>query len=181
MRFTIILSFILITFSSVYSQNIFSLSKTVRIENVKKKKLYKELNNWFYNQNNFSNIIDNNDDKLIAEGFTIYKNPVKYENSSNLSRVYAQQTEGKLKFKIEISIKDNEYSINLTRIKHVPDNQWDNINFGIITTDITAPKAIIEEVGEKWSNDVWVDIKSQITKKFDDIVSTLPVNLTSLN
>jgi hypothetical protein len=181
MKRIVILVFIVINFSYLHSQEILTFSKTVNIDNIKKKKLYKEFSNWLNNQGSFTNISENKEDELTANGFLSYKNPVKYENSTNLTRIYAQQTEGKLDFKLKISVKDNQYTIILTEIKHVPGNKSNNISFGTITDNVSAPANIIEEAGEKWSNDVWADIKNQIRKKFDDINSSLQNNYASVN
>lgn len=172
---------VIINFSNIYSQEMLSLSKTIVKDNVKMKKLYKELSIWFNSQNSFSNVTDNKEDEFSADCSIPYKNPVKYENSSNLTRIYAQQTEGRINFKIKVTVTDNQCTVVMNAIRHVPGNKSDNIDFGLITVSDMPPVSIVEEVGEKWSIDVWEDMKSQSRKKFEDFVSSIQNNYISAN
>lgn len=165
--------FIFINFSNVFCQEMFSLSITKNVDNIKKKKIYKEVITWIQSQNEFTNINEESEDKITLEGFITYINPIQYKNSANLTRVYAEQTNGKLNYNLEIIFSDKDYTVKLNRIKHAPNNQWEGINFGILTTELTAPILVIDEVGEKWSNDVWVDMKKQSSDKFDLIVKAI--------
>jgi len=161
---------------SIYSQDNLTFTKSIPLTK-KANKAYKDVILWFDGLTRFRNITTpESETNIKGTGFITYKNPVKYPESSALTKVYQAKTNGKFIYDINIELKDDLCIITLTNFKHEPEDKIDNFNFGIITIDENIPSKIFCEVTPEWCNNVWIDMKSRIEQQVNSIFLTLPQN-----
>lgn len=170
---------ILFLFSSlsIFSQNNLTFTKTIPLTK-KANKAYKEVIVWFDGQTRFRNLtIPENEANIKGTGIITYRNPVKYPESSALSKVYQAKTNGKFIYEINIDLSESECKITLFNFKHEPEDKIDNFNFGILTTEENIPSKIFCEVTPEWCNNVWIDMKSRIEQQVNTLFITIPQGL----
>lgn len=173
---TLILVFIFFTLCS-YSQANLVFTQSVPLTK-KSSKAYKELASWFDGQTRFRNLTTANDQNIIkGTGVISYRNPIKYQESSALSREYQNKTNGNFSYEIIIEVKDGECVFKLQNFKHEPDDKIDNFNFGFITNADKIPSNIFCEVTPEWCNNVWLDMRSRIEQQVNAIFLSLPKDL----
>jgi len=175
MRVVLVIVFLFTINYYLPGQENLSFSKTVKIEGVKSKKIYKDLSAWFNGQTRFRSLQEeSNQGLIVGKGYFNYHNPVQYEGSKTFSRVYAEKTNGIIVYEIKLYILDYEYTYEFSGFKHVPNDKVDNINFGTITDNVKLPDNVLCEVEGDWCQDVWTDIRKQIKKNVEEIASTIP-------
>lgn len=172
----VLVLFILSSLGS-YSQDNLTFTKSIPLT-IKANKAYKEVIIWFDGQTRFRNItVPESETNIKGTGIITYRNPIKYPESSALSKVYQAKTNGKFIYDINIDLIDNACIITLSNFKHEPDDKIDNFNFGILTLEDKIPTKIFCEVTPEWCNNVWLDMKSRIEQQVNTVFLSLPQNL----
>ena len=162
---------------SIYSQDNLTFTKSIPLT-VKSNKAYKEILLWFDGLTRFRSITTpESTTNIKGTGYITYKNPVKYPESSALSKVYQAKTNGKFIYDINIELIESQCIVSLSNFKHEPEDTIDNFNFGVITIEEKIPSRIFCEVTPEWCNNVWIDMKSRIEQQVNTIFLSLPQGL----
>jgi hypothetical protein len=180
--FTVLFIFFISLFihnQTAFCQENLSFKKNIHIDGMKKKKLIKDLNDWFLTQTNFNLIVDNQDNTYLINGFFPFENQIKYENSETISRTYSSQVNGKVVFEMQIKIKDEDILFVTSNFKHISASKGDKIEFGKLTESENAPDFIKSDYDSEWSNKVWCSLKKQAELFTNELTQELPSKLTS--
>jgi hypothetical protein len=162
---------------NLLSQDILTYSQKIPIESGKRKKILKDMIEWISTQSNLTLKQDSQEDILELYGSFPFENPVKYEASATYSRMYIQQTNGKISYHITISIKDDNMIFQIGNFKHNPSAKGEKIEFGILTKEETAPANLKLDYDADWCDKVWQCMKKQSEENFLRIMQQLPADL----
>ncbi len=114
MRFILIVLAVIVYSSILFSQDKISYNHTHNFADIKKKKLVNRTELWLSQQTNLNNVQHVENIGFKAEGYVTYANPIEYQGSETLSRVYAKQTNGKIVYKVDVLVKNNKVELNIT-------------------------------------------------------------------
>jgi len=151
----------------VFSQEQLTYTEVVQVDSVSQNHLYNRAKLWFATAYNSSNNVLQIDNK--EEGELIGKAIIKYEQTFLAG---SGQTNGNIKYTIEIFVKEGRYKYKISNFIHDPyGTQYGKQSFGLITTDkeYSSPKW----GQKKWCNKVWNDIKAQIEDNMTLLVADL--------
>jgi len=146
--------------SSLFAQKPLKYTLNLPIESSKKKNIELITKNWLLEQN--AQIIKTNKDTLWAYGQINFTNTIVYQESKTYNRVYREQSNGKIVFRIKLFKESNRIVAELSQFKHQPSMKFDNLSFGIITDQSSAPKEVTEMTNDTYSKEVWNLIKQEI-------------------
>lgn len=164
MKYLLSILLIIINTSLFFSQNNLTYNHTQNFEDIKGKKLVKSIELWLSQQTNLSNIQYIDGVGFTANGFVDYTNNIKYEDSENLSRVYAKQTNGKIVYKLNVKVDDNKVDFTISEVMHKPNSSSSNISYGFITSSNDSPAMLAEDYGKQYCDAVWKDLQNRINQ-----------------
>jgi hypothetical protein len=144
-----------------------------------KKKICRDIQAWAESQTLFKITYNNKADTIVAEGSIPYINPVKFEGSATYARMYTEQSNGSIVFKVWIICMEDGYTVRIGNFLHKPQGKGDKIEFGILTISGTAPSNLVFDYDEKWCNLVWEDMKNQAIAKAKELISGIPAQMTT--
>ena len=162
------------------SQQLLTFEQNIPIESGKKKKVLKEVNEWITSQSNLLLRQNTQEDVFVLEGSFLFENPVKYEASATYSRMYATQTNGKISYEITIQVKDDYLVFKVGNFKHIPSSKGERIEFGILTSAITAPENLKMDYDSDWCDKVWLSMKKTAEDNSLSIIGQIPSKLMTL-
>ncbi len=143
-----------------FAQKELEYSLDLPIEIQKEKHFEKLSAEWLQKQN--SKIIRSKEDTIWASSSISFTNTVIYEKSKTYNRIYREQSNGEITFQIKLYIYNKHLKVSLSHFKHQPKMQFENLNFGLITNNLTPPKEVEDMTDSKYSKDVWNLIKENI-------------------
>lgn len=177
------LKFILIAFYflplTAISQQLMTVEQTVPIESGKKKKVFKDVQEWISSQSNLSVKQNSQEDVIVLDGFFSFENTVKYEASATYSRMYVSQTNGKLTFELSIILKEDQLVLKVGNFKHSPSARGEKIDFGFLTSSLTAPENLKMDYDEEWCDKVWISMKKLAEENSLSLIGQVPTKLMS--
>ena len=162
---------------NVLSQQLLSFEQNISIESGKKKKVIKDVNEWITGQSNLTLKQSSQEDVFILEGSFMFENPVKYEASATYSRMYASQTNGKISFELTIQVKDDKLVFKVGNFKHSPAAKGEKIDFGILTSSLTAPDNLKLDYDGDWCDKVWLSLKKTAEDNSLSLIGQIPAKL----
>jgi len=171
-----ILSITLVLTLSCLAQKPIEYSFDLPVVTQKKKKIEQLFNAWLLAHNAKMEKIEN--DTLWATGSIQFDNTVIYEDSKTYNRVYREQSNGNIKFNMKAYLKNKELKVSISDFKHHPKMKFDNLNFGTITNNESAPKEIEMMTNPDYSLKVWQLMKNVI-KNFVEEVQANPLQMAS--
>ena len=167
---TILFLFIL----SSFAQKSIEYSVNLPIEQKNRKSLKEQTINWI-NKNNIT-IVKETKDTIWANASINFNNTVVYSESKTYNRVYRDQTNGSVVYKLKLYYENEKVKVDLFSFKHQPSNSFDNLSFGVITNSSTAPKQTQDLTSEEYSLKVWNLLK----KTVNEFVSSLEEGATDM-
>lgn len=152
----ITLLFMLLVGLTMSAQNKLNFSEVIQVEGVSKSELHERAFNWFINTfRNANNVIQVNDKE---NGQITAKALLNYTPSF---LVGSGPVKGYISYTVSIYSKDGRYKYEITDFYHDPTGP-NKKSVGIITDDEIYPGEEKKQANQKWMNETWSDIKSQI-------------------
>jgi len=158
--------FVLFTISS-FAQKPLEYSFNLPFEIQKKRNFEKTTTAWLQQQNLQITKVEN--DTIWATGNISFNNTVVYQASKTYNRIYREQSNGQIVFKMKLYMKDHHVEANLNQFKHRPKMKFDNLDFGVITDNPKAPQNVVAMTDEAYSADVWNLLKQKINNYTNQI------------
>lgn len=156
---------------------LYEVIDTIPIRNVSKKKIYKDVQDWF-ESTSATKLVRLNPNTFEMEGksFFIYYNRVEVEDVF-LSPRAAERTAGTIQYIIHVSVLDSIVIAKATGFIHEAYySPYGQISFGNITDYESVPPGKCME-NKVWCTKVWQEMKDKsyqdVTAKFANIVPSL--------
>lgn len=164
-RFIIIL--FTITFNFSFAQDPFTITEVVQAEGLTTDQLYKNAKDWlirtFVDAKEVIQYENREEGEIQGKAVTKYNSPVL---------VGSIPVSGYISYLVIIKVKDGRYKYEFTNFLHSgTDGQYSTINFGLITTDIEAPK--IKGQMKGWCQKQWDHMKKTSSVEVNNIVISL--------
>ena len=170
----LITSILLFSVVVLLAQESLSFSVNLPIEKKNRKTIKDQTASWLVN--NKGTIVKETKDTIWAISSINFDNTIVYNESKTYNRVYRDQTNGQITYKIKIYFVNNRAKAELFSFKHQPSNSFDNVNFGILTTANVAPKQTQSLTNTDYSLKVWNLLK----KTVGDFVSSIDSGNTDM-
>lgn len=156
---------------------LYEVVDTIPIRNVGKKKVYKEVEDWF-EKAPATKLVRLNPNTFEIEGksFFIYYNRVEVEDMF-LSPRAGERTAGTIQYIINIQIRDSIVIAKATSFSHEAYySPYGQISFGGITDYEAVPPGKCME-NKIWCTKVWEEMKAKsyqdVTEKFSDLIPSM--------
>lgn len=153
---------------SIYAQVPLEYRFDIPLLSKNKKKNQEKTKEWLSSQN--IQIFEENKDSILASGTFEFLNTIVFEKSKTYSRVYREQTDGVIEFNIKVYFSESNIEVLISEFKHQPEMRFDNLNFGLITTQTNAPKQVSIMTSINYSTEVWNLLKKSIVDFTDGII-----------
>lgn len=171
-RNALILCLSILIAHQVAAQEPLTYSEVIKVDSVSKDQLYSRAKSWFADSYRSANDVIQMASR--ADGQIIGKANLKYAPSVFMS---SDAIRGYIRYTIKIFVKDGRYKYSITDFRHDPSyNRYGNENFGLITTDEVNPNP--NQWAVKWSNKVWLDMKTQIADHVRPLISSMKAGMT---
>lgn len=171
-----ILSVLIMLTLSCLAQKPIEYSFDLPVVTQKKKKIEQLFNAWLLAHNAKMDKVEK--DTLWATGSIQFENTVIYEASKTYNRVYREQSNGNIKFNMKAYMVNKELKVSIGDFKHQPKMKFDNLDFGVITNNQSAPKEIEMITNPDYSSKVW-QLMKELIKNYVEEVQTNPLQMAA--